>query len=91
MKWCIILWAFFSCGSAVINTLSSTVLSPVQGQSQALSFQIRKKKKEDGTLQAKFIGYTTHNTLSSNLAISQWLCFQMLCMFAREINNMSCN
>lgn len=46
MKWCIILWAFFSCGSAVINTLSSTVLSPVQGQSQALSFQIRKKKRK---------------------------------------------
>lgn len=54
----------------MINTLSSTVLSPVQGQSQALSFQIRKKKKEDGTLQAKFIGYTITTHLA---AILQYL------------------
>lgn len=54
----------------MINTLSSTVISPVQGQSQALSFQIRKKKKEDGTLQAKFIGYTITTHLA---AILQYL------------------
>jgi len=54
----------------VINTLSSTVLSPVQGQSQALSFQNKKKKKEDGTLQAKFIGYTITTHLA---AILQYL------------------